>query len=63
MNSVISFFCGIFHFRLIVAKSSDVLFIVARKLEITEETELCVKQENVKIRNKSVLKINLFIHI
>ena len=48
MNSVISFFCGIFHFRLIVAKSSDVLFIVARKLEITEETELCVKQENVK---------------
>jgi hypothetical protein len=46
-----------------VAFSSERLLIVAFKLEITEDTELCPKQENVKVSKIIVIKINLFIYI
>jgi hypothetical protein len=58
-----SFLFGIFHVNLIVALSSEILLIVAFKFEITEETELCAKQENVNVSKIVVIKINLFIHI
>ena len=61
--TVISFLFGISQVSLIVAMSSEILLIVAFKFEITEETELCPKQESVNVSKIVAIKINLFIHI